>query len=173
MQCLALVGRFQFVSGADEKVLRVLQAPRNFVENFANICGTSMEKLLAGGVSLPNGRQRKHCLLLPADACALLCCLLGLSRPPGGSQHTRPGAVQQGRVSRRVVHSAVSLSSFEMSACVAVGGQTMNVYFLLLRPKCDIYRLAVPQKTTRILRFSKRNSDTDGFHISCSTLTPR
>uniref|UniRef100_A0AAQ5ZLL4 Elongator complex protein 2 n=1 Tax=Amphiprion ocellaris TaxID=80972 RepID=A0AAQ5ZLL4_AMPOC len=34
MQCLAMVGRFQFVSGADEKVLRVFQAPRNFVENF-------------------------------------------------------------------------------------------------------------------------------------------
>lgn len=51
MQCLALVGRFQFVSGADEKVLRVFQAPRNFVENFANISGTSMEKLLASGVS--------------------------------------------------------------------------------------------------------------------------
>lgn len=50
MQCLALVGRFQFVSGADEKVLRVFQAPKNFVENFANISGTSMEKLLACGV---------------------------------------------------------------------------------------------------------------------------
>uniref|UniRef100_A0A8C5HBQ6 Elongator complex protein 2 n=1 Tax=Gouania willdenowi TaxID=441366 RepID=A0A8C5HBQ6_GOUWI len=34
MHCLANVGRFQFVSGADEKVLRVFQAPRNFVENF-------------------------------------------------------------------------------------------------------------------------------------------
>ncbi|XP_075900199.1 elongator complex protein 2 isoform X2 [Nelusetta ayraudi] len=57
MQCLALVGRFQFVSGADEKVLRVFQAPRNFVENFANISGTSMEKLLACGdsCSLPEG----------------------------------------------------------------------------------------------------------------------
>eukprot|EP00064_Thunnus_orientalis_P007824 superscaffoldBa00000890_g7846 len=46
MQCLAMVGRFQFVSGADEKVLRVFQAPRNFVENFANISGVSREKLL-------------------------------------------------------------------------------------------------------------------------------
>lgn len=51
MQCLAMVGKFQFVSGADEKVLRVFQAPRNFVENFANISGTSREKLLAGSVS--------------------------------------------------------------------------------------------------------------------------
>lgn len=51
MQCLAMVGRFQFVSGADEKVLRVFQAPRNFVENFANISGTSREKLLTCSVS--------------------------------------------------------------------------------------------------------------------------
>lgn len=51
MQCLAMVGRFQFVSGADEKVLRVFQAPRNFVENFANISGNSREKLLTSSVS--------------------------------------------------------------------------------------------------------------------------
>ncbi|KAM3596864.1 uncharacterized protein V6R79_021827 [Siganus canaliculatus] len=57
MQCLAMVGRFQFVSGADEKVLRVFQAPRNFVENFANISGTSREKLLtsADSANLPEG----------------------------------------------------------------------------------------------------------------------
>uniref|UniRef100_A0A8C5HEP3 Elongator complex protein 2 n=1 Tax=Gouania willdenowi TaxID=441366 RepID=A0A8C5HEP3_GOUWI len=45
MHCLANVGRFQFVSGADEKVLRVFQAPRNFVENFAHFSGISKEKL--------------------------------------------------------------------------------------------------------------------------------
>lgn len=57
MQCLATVGRFQFVSGADEKVLRVFQAPRNFVENFANISGTSKETLLTSSDSanLPEG----------------------------------------------------------------------------------------------------------------------
>ncbi|KAI5621846.1 elongator complex protein 2 isoform X1, partial [Silurus asotus] len=54
MQCLAMVGRFQFVSGADEKVLRVFKAPRNFVENLANIVGTSMEKLLALHVRIRN-----------------------------------------------------------------------------------------------------------------------
>uniref|UniRef100_A0A672SDK0 Elongator complex protein 2 n=1 Tax=Sinocyclocheilus grahami TaxID=75366 RepID=A0A672SDK0_SINGR len=53
MQCLTMVGRFQFVSGADEKVLRVFKAPRNFVENFANISCTSLEKLL--GSDLPEG----------------------------------------------------------------------------------------------------------------------
>lgn len=52
MQCLAMIGRFQFVSGADEKVLRVFQAPRNFVENFANISGTSKETLLTSSVSV-------------------------------------------------------------------------------------------------------------------------
>ncbi|CAL8296481.1 unnamed protein product [Lota lota] len=57
MQCLATVGRFQFVSGADEKVLRVFRAPRNFVENFANISGASLDKLLASGdaADLPEG----------------------------------------------------------------------------------------------------------------------
>ncbi|KAF3833801.1 hypothetical protein F7725_025005 [Dissostichus mawsoni] len=57
MQCLAMVGRFQFVSGADEKVLRVFQAPRNFVENFANISGMSKEKLLTSSdaANLPEG----------------------------------------------------------------------------------------------------------------------
>ncbi|KAG7254162.1 hypothetical protein CRUP_007735, partial [Coryphaenoides rupestris] len=48
MQCLAAVGRFRFVSGADEKVLRVFRAPRNFVENFANIFRRRpLDKLLA------------------------------------------------------------------------------------------------------------------------------
>ncbi|KAG7250697.1 hypothetical protein CRUP_027720 [Coryphaenoides rupestris] len=51
MQCLAAVGRFRFVSGADEKVLRVFRAPRNFVENFANISGAPLDKLLASAVS--------------------------------------------------------------------------------------------------------------------------
>lgn len=57
MQCLAMVGRFQFVSGADEKVLRVFQAPRNFVENFANISGISKEKLFLtdDAANLPEG----------------------------------------------------------------------------------------------------------------------
>ncbi|KAJ8403143.1 hypothetical protein AAFF_G00360590 [Aldrovandia affinis] len=57
MQCLATVGRFQFVSGADEKVLRVFRAPRNFVENFSNIAGVSLDKLLASNdtANLPEG----------------------------------------------------------------------------------------------------------------------
>uniref|UniRef100_A0A6Q2Z2V3 Elongator complex protein 2 n=1 Tax=Esox lucius TaxID=8010 RepID=A0A6Q2Z2V3_ESOLU len=54
MQCLAMVGRFLYVSGADEKVLRVFRAPRNFVENFANISGAPLESLL-DAVELPEG----------------------------------------------------------------------------------------------------------------------
>uniref|UniRef100_A0AAY5JY47 Elongator complex protein 2 n=1 Tax=Esox lucius TaxID=8010 RepID=A0AAY5JY47_ESOLU len=53
MQCLAMVGRFLYVSGADEKVLRVFRAPRNFVENFANISGAPLESLLVS--ELPEG----------------------------------------------------------------------------------------------------------------------
>ncbi|XP_037119720.1 elongator complex protein 2 isoform X2 [Syngnathus acus] len=57
VQCLAVLGRFRFVSGADEKVLRVFQAPRNFMDNLANISGTSREELLASDdcARLPEG----------------------------------------------------------------------------------------------------------------------
>ncbi|KAM3928945.1 elongator complex protein 2 [Leptodactylus fuscus] len=56
MQCIAMVGRFQFVSGADEKVLRVFSATRNFIENFSCISNISMEKILLNGHSdLPEG----------------------------------------------------------------------------------------------------------------------
>ncbi|XP_051825717.1 elongator complex protein 2 isoform X2 [Antechinus flavipes] len=55
IKCLAMIGRFQFVSGADEKVLRVFSAPRNFVENFCNITGHTVKKLLSGYNDLPEG----------------------------------------------------------------------------------------------------------------------
>nr|XP_047935541.1 elongator complex protein 2 [Anser cygnoides] len=56
MRCLAMIGRFQFVSGADEKVLRVFRAPKNFIENFSNITGIPMEKLYSQQSSdLPEG----------------------------------------------------------------------------------------------------------------------
>ncbi|XP_061677937.1 elongator complex protein 2 isoform X2 [Syngnathoides biaculeatus] len=57
VRCLAPLGRFRFVSGADEKVLRVFRAPRNFLENLANISATSKERLLASADSdqLPVG----------------------------------------------------------------------------------------------------------------------
>ncbi|XP_057878607.1 elongator complex protein 2 isoform X1 [Melospiza georgiana] len=56
LRCLAMIGRFEFVSGADEKVLRVFRAPKNFIENFSNITGIPMEKLCSRQSSdLPEG----------------------------------------------------------------------------------------------------------------------
>ncbi|XP_036061180.1 elongator complex protein 2 [Onychomys torridus] len=46
LKCLAMIDRFQFVSGADEKVLRVFSAPRNFVENFSSISGHPLSHLI-------------------------------------------------------------------------------------------------------------------------------
>ncbi|XP_021566802.1 elongator complex protein 2 isoform X5 [Carlito syrichta] len=56
LKCLAMINRFQFVSGADEKVLRVFSAPRNFVENFCAITGQSLSHVLCNqGTDLPEG----------------------------------------------------------------------------------------------------------------------
>lgn len=46
LKCLAMIDRFQFVSGADEKVLRVFSAPRNFVENFSVISRQPLSHML-------------------------------------------------------------------------------------------------------------------------------
>uniref|UniRef100_A0A8C0F8M2 Elongator complex protein 2 n=1 Tax=Bubo bubo TaxID=30461 RepID=A0A8C0F8M2_BUBBB len=53
MRCLAMMGRFQFVSGADEKVLRVFRAPKNFIENFSNITGIPQSSDLPEGATVP------------------------------------------------------------------------------------------------------------------------
>ncbi|XP_076360831.1 elongator complex protein 2 isoform X2 [Tachypleus tridentatus] len=42
LSCIAVVNRYKFVSGADEKVLRILEAPRNFLENFYQICNVDV-----------------------------------------------------------------------------------------------------------------------------------
>lgn len=34
---LIAVDRYSFASGADEKVMRIFEAPRNFVDNFSKI----------------------------------------------------------------------------------------------------------------------------------------
>ncbi|XP_058066788.1 elongator complex protein 2 [Anopheles bellator] len=39
MQCLALLSRYRLASAAEEKIIRIFQAPRNFVENFRALCG--------------------------------------------------------------------------------------------------------------------------------------
>ncbi|KAI9553395.1 hypothetical protein GHT06_021298 [Daphnia sinensis] len=38
LSCITPLGRFRFASGAEEKVIRVFEAPHNFLENFARIC---------------------------------------------------------------------------------------------------------------------------------------
>ncbi|XP_036177217.1 elongator complex protein 2 isoform X4 [Myotis myotis] len=56
LKCLAMINRFQFVSGADEKVLRVFSAPRNFVKNFCAITGQSLNRVLCNqDGDLPEG----------------------------------------------------------------------------------------------------------------------
>ncbi len=46
MKCLAFIGSNQqrFVSGADEKILRVFDAPKNFLENFARITKINVDE---------------------------------------------------------------------------------------------------------------------------------
>jgi elongator complex protein 2 len=46
MKCLAFIGSNQqrFVSGADEKILRIFDAPKNFLENFARITKINVDE---------------------------------------------------------------------------------------------------------------------------------
>ncbi|XP_037044564.1 probable elongator complex protein 2 isoform X3 [Bradysia coprophila] len=43
MKALAMLGRYRFASGAEEKIIRTFCAPGNFVENFRRICNISAE----------------------------------------------------------------------------------------------------------------------------------
>ncbi|KAJ7377040.1 Elongator subunit elp2 [Desmophyllum pertusum] len=38
MQCLSMLSRYRLASGADEKVLRIFNAPRQFMETFQGLC---------------------------------------------------------------------------------------------------------------------------------------
>ncbi|EDW01131.1 probable elongator complex protein 2 [Drosophila grimshawi] len=56
MQTLALLSRYKFASGAEEKIVRTFQAPANFIENFRHISGLQQDA--AGDAlldSLPKG----------------------------------------------------------------------------------------------------------------------
>ncbi|CAH1104108.1 unnamed protein product [Psylliodes chrysocephalus] len=44
MNSLAVISRYQIASGAEEKVIRVFQAPINFVENFRRICSIDKDE---------------------------------------------------------------------------------------------------------------------------------
>ena len=39
LQCCAFIDKYTYVSGADEKVLRIFEAPRNFAQSLKSICG--------------------------------------------------------------------------------------------------------------------------------------
>lgn len=41
MHCVAMVSRYRMASGAEEKIVRVFDAPVNFVENFRDICAVT------------------------------------------------------------------------------------------------------------------------------------
>ncbi|CAF4983251.1 unnamed protein product, partial [Rotaria socialis] len=45
----------RFVSGADEKILRVFDAPKNFLENFSRITKINVDEDIARAQSLPEG----------------------------------------------------------------------------------------------------------------------
>lgn len=45
MACIASLGRFRYASGAEEKVVRVFEAPKNFLENFGRICQVDEKEL--------------------------------------------------------------------------------------------------------------------------------
>ncbi|XP_068147004.1 elongator complex protein 2 [Drosophila tropicalis] len=61
MQALALLSRYKFASGAEEKIVRTFQATGNFIENFRHIChieddtaGDSLLDSLPKGASVPS-----------------------------------------------------------------------------------------------------------------------
>lgn len=59
LACIASTWRLQFVSGAEEKVLRAFEGTRNFIDNFKRLCGANLLedcsiKELAEGASVPS-----------------------------------------------------------------------------------------------------------------------
>ncbi|KAM8714538.1 hypothetical protein ACLKA7_014631 [Drosophila subpalustris] len=61
MQTLALLSRYKFASGAEEKIVRTFQAPANFIENFRHIsrlendaAGDALLESLPKGASVPS-----------------------------------------------------------------------------------------------------------------------
>jgi len=44
MQCIAPLGPYSYASGADEKVVRVFEAPKNFIKNFSRICNIKVDE---------------------------------------------------------------------------------------------------------------------------------
>jgi elongator complex protein 2 len=47
LKCISFIDRFKFVSGADEKLLRIFESPKIFLQNFYNLClDDSISKLI-------------------------------------------------------------------------------------------------------------------------------
>lgn len=43
LQVIAVLDRYRFASGAEEKIVRTFQAPSNFVRSFRSICAVGVE----------------------------------------------------------------------------------------------------------------------------------
>ena len=54
MTCIAMLGRYSFASGADEKVARIFEAPRNFLENLMSLCKVDVKAAYEGKVQKGN-----------------------------------------------------------------------------------------------------------------------
>jgi elongator complex protein 2 len=53
LKCVAFIDRFKFVSGADEKLLRIFEAPKIFLTNFNRLClDPQIEELIEVGLCL-------------------------------------------------------------------------------------------------------------------------
>ena len=56
LKCCAFLDRFKFVAGADEKLLRIFEAPKIFLNNLYNLClDNSFLKLVKESKSMPQG----------------------------------------------------------------------------------------------------------------------
>ena len=52
MTCLTMLGRYRFASGADEKVARIFEAPKNFLENLVSLCNVDIKAACDGKVRI-------------------------------------------------------------------------------------------------------------------------
>lgn len=76
MQCLSLLSRYRFASGAEEKIVRIFQAPANFVDNLRQLCeieddpeGEHILKTTPKGASVPSlGLSNKAVYSVEAEA---------------------------------------------------------------------------------------------------------
>ncbi|KAJ6642507.1 Elongator complex protein 2 [Pseudolycoriella hygida] len=57
MRTVAVLGRYSFASGAEEKIIRTFSAPGNFVENFRRICRISSEEDSEGSVIIESSSK--------------------------------------------------------------------------------------------------------------------